>query len=411
MYSIFNAIQTRHSVRKYKSDPIPEQVLQQIMEAARWAPSGGNGQTHIFGVVKDPDKRQALAQAAGEQLWIADAPVVIACCARLYKSEEESDFSRQVNYLRWGKEAYDWFRSCPNPYHLALLFQNSVPLIPGAHIQLAAAAHGLGTCWIGHLDITKASNILGLPEDVRCYFLMPLGYPAEEKRRPRKPLREITFADEWDQEWLPARTAAPFGELVLRSYQEADEIAWLNIWGQTAVGSDAWVALHHRKPRYQRPALELVAEMNGELVGFMDVEVETEPEQLGYAQDSCCGFVWELGVHLSYRRRGIARAMIERAQRWLTELGIRRMEFWSMDEGAQGFYRHLGMQEMERHWQFHLRLPEGVADAMRKQDRVGLQLAFGTCPIDSLEKLQQPYRIEADGVRQPKVCIGYDYRW
>ncbi len=411
MKSLFNTIYNRRSVRSFKRDPIPEHILHQIMESARWTPSGGNGQGHVFGIVTDPDKREALAKAAGNQMWIAEAPVVIACCARLYKPEEESDFSREVNKLRWGKEAFSWFSSCPNPYHMALLFCNATPLIPGAHIQLAAAAHGLGTCWIGYMDINECSNILGLPENVRCYFLMPLGYPAEEKRRPRKPLSEITFGDSWERKWSPAQSYPSFGDLILRPYREDDAAEWINTWAQTAVTSDAWVALHHAKPRYKRPALELVAELNGEIVGFMDVEIESEPEELGHGKHTCCGFVWEFGVRPDCQGLGIARDMLEHAKGWLTERSIRRMEFWSMDERARSFYQHVGMQELERHWQFYMGLPKHLVQEMHSKDGVSPAFIYGTCAMEKLEEIEQLYRVRRDGAEDPKVCIGYDYRW
>lgn len=409
--SLFQAIMKRRSIRSFKNDPIPQHILQQIMEAARWAPSGGNGQNHVFGIVTDTEKRRALAEAAGNQEWIAEAPVVIACCAKLYKPEEESDFSKKVNKLRWGSEAFSWFSSCPNPYDMALLFCNSVPLMPGAHIQLAAAAHGLGTCWVGYLDINKASDILGLPEDVRCYFLMPLGYPNEAGEAERNPLTQMTFGNSWGEDWTPAAATPEFGELVLRPYRDEEEAHWLQVWGQTAVTSHAWVTLHHAKPRYKLTSLELVAEMNGEIVGFMDVEVETKPEELGYAKDTCCGFVWEFGVHPDYQGLGIAKAMIEEAKTWLTQRGIQRMEFWSMDEHAHGFYRRMGMTEMERHWQFYMGLPQEVTKEMSAKDKVGVQIAFGTCPEDKLEEVSEAYRVRQEGPDGPKICIGFDYRW
>lgn len=408
---LFTALYNRRSVRHFRPDPIAPQVLHRIMEAARWAPSGGNAQSHVFGIVTDEEKKRALAEAAGGQMWIAGAPVVIAACARLYKPQEESDFSQEVNRLRWGKEAYDWFQSCPNPYHMALLFMNSAPLIPGAHIQLAASAHGIGSCWIGYLDIARASDILRLPEDVRCYFLIPLGYPAEDKRRPRKPLAELTFHDVWKQSWDTAANYPSFGQLILRPYQPADEEAWLATWAQAAVSSRAWITLHHGKPSYGQKALELVAEYNGQIVGFIDVEIESKPGELGYADDSCCGFVWEFGVRPDHQGRGIAQQMIAAAKDWLSARHISRMEFWSMDEGAQAYYESLGMQELERHWQFYTRLPLAIEESMREQDKFGLQLAYGTCPINDLPALRDKYRIRQDELEKPLICIGYDYRW
>lgn len=407
--SLFDTIQTRRSVRRFRPDPIPDPILFRILEAARWAPSGGNSQDWSFGVVTDHGRRRELAEAAGHQHWIADAPVILACCTHLYRPEEESDFGREVNDLRWGAETARWLRSPEDPYRMGLVMQNATPLIPGAHIQLAATSYGIGSCWIGYLDIARAGSILGLPQDWRCHFLMPLGYPDETERRDRKPLGTITFADAWGQPWLPADGGAPFGSLVLRPYLESDEEQWLNTWGQTAVTSYAWAVLAHAKPHYQRPALELVAEINGDIAGFMDVEVELEPGELGLCRDSRCGFVWEFGVRPDYRGRGMARRMIEAARDWCSALGVGRMEFWSADPHAQDFYRHMGMSEIEHHWQFHMGLPPDIARQM-SGDGVGVFEAYGHCPVEKLDSIRDKYRLKT-GPEGPKICVGFDFRW
>ena len=209
MEDIFKRMLSRRSIRSFRQDPVPVSILHKLLEASRWAPSGGNSQNHIFGVITDEAMKLALARAAGEQMWIAEAPVVLACCARLYMPEEESDFSKEVNTLRWGKDAFDWFQSCPDPYYMALLFHNSVPLMAGSYLQLAAAEYGLGTCWIGFLDIEKASDLLRLPPDIRCYFLMPLGYPAENPEPDRLPLSHFTFSEMWPDDWPLASEKSP----------------------------------------------------------------------------------------------------------------------------------------------------------------------------------------------------------
>ena len=81
--TVMEAIQVRRSARSYLDRPIEDALILELLEAARLAPSGGNGQNHVFGVVKDQEIKLALARASGNQMWIAQAPVVIACCARL----------------------------------------------------------------------------------------------------------------------------------------------------------------------------------------------------------------------------------------------------------------------------------------------------------------------------------------
>lgn len=206
--SLFEAVMKRQSVRAYRSDPVPAEVLSAVMEAGRWAPSGGNGQNWRFGIVTDRELRAELAEAAGKQEWIATAPVVIACCCPLYDPAGESAFSIEVNRLRWGAALDEIVAGSAHPDAVRMLVNNATPLIPGAHIQLAAAAHGLGTCWIGFLDVLRVGRALGLPSDWRCYFLITLGYPdVVPPRRSRKPLSEITFAERWGHAWTTGEVA------------------------------------------------------------------------------------------------------------------------------------------------------------------------------------------------------------
>lgn len=190
-------VRIRRSARKFRPDPVPGQALDSMLEAARLAPSGGNAQSHRFGVVTDPAIKKALAEAAGGQMWIADAPVVIACCAEIGQdlaTLPEDDFGLRVNYMRFGREFVDYLKVCPDRHACMTFFQNAVPLIPTEHIVLAAAEHGLSCCMIGWLDIKKAGEILNLPSGMVCLFLLPVGYPAEQPREKKvKRLEEIVF--------------------------------------------------------------------------------------------------------------------------------------------------------------------------------------------------------------------------
>jgi len=200
---VFEAISKRCSIRKYASTPIPNEVLQQILEAARLSPSGGNGQNCYYGVVTDETKKRELAEAAGGQMWIAEAPVVIALCSEItYNTADlpEDDFSLEVNRLRFGKEMLKHLAKCSDKRGLGLLWANACPLIPGTHMTLVATSHGLDSCWIGYLDTTRASEALNLPKEYACLFLLPIGYRREEpkKRTSRKPLAELTFFNTWE---------------------------------------------------------------------------------------------------------------------------------------------------------------------------------------------------------------------
>jgi len=152
--TVLEAIRTRRSVRSYSSRPIPEEVMQRLRDAMRFAPSACNLQPWRFVIVTDPRLRQSLGRAANDQMWIADAPVIVVACG----------FPR-VAYGRMGGR------------HSSLDIDVAIAL---DHLTLAAVAEGLGTCWIGAFSEEQVKSILGIPADVRVVALTPLGYPAGE---------------------------------------------------------------------------------------------------------------------------------------------------------------------------------------------------------------------------------------
>ncbi|NLE07703.1 MAG: hypothetical protein GX631_00435 [Dehalococcoidales bacterium] len=192
-----DVIRKRRSIRKFKPDPVPGEVLDDILESARLAPSGRNRQPWVFGVVTDKEEIRALSAAAGNQTWIATAPLVIAVCAELggdLKDVPENDFGLKV-YKNWyTPELIRYLQEFPDQRSVTLLFSSGQIRVPAEHICLTAASYGLGSCWIGNLDIHKTSNILGLPDNYCCFFLIPVGYPdMEPPEIEKKHLAEITF--------------------------------------------------------------------------------------------------------------------------------------------------------------------------------------------------------------------------
>jgi nitroreductase len=200
---VSDAIRARRSVRKFKDTPIPDAIIDEMLEAARRSPSGGNAQGYLFGVIRDRELKTQLAEAAGNQMWIAGAPVVFACCADIswdIADEPEDDFGLVVNKLRFGVDFINFMKGYPNREECMTLFDNATPLIPGEHIFLTAVSHGLSACFIGYLDVKKATEILNLPKHLPCLFLLPVGY-ADEIPGPKslKSISEISFYDRWEQ--------------------------------------------------------------------------------------------------------------------------------------------------------------------------------------------------------------------
>jgi nitroreductase len=168
---VFEAIRVRKSVRSYLDKPVEPELLDRVLEAARLAPSARNDQEWRFVVVTDADKRRRLATEASKQAFMAEAPVIIAACA-------ETD----GRVMRCGQTAY--------PIDVAIAVD---------HLTLAAAALGLGTCWIGSFDPAATRRILGIPEEIQVVELLLLGYPREPApvAKSRLPLSRIVHRERW----------------------------------------------------------------------------------------------------------------------------------------------------------------------------------------------------------------------
>ena len=169
--TVHDVIRLRKSVRSWQDRPVERETLERVLEAARLAPSARNDQEWRFVVVTDRQTRQALAKAAQNQRFVGEAPVVIAACA-------ETD--RRL--MRCG--------------HPSFLIDVAIAV---DHLTLAAAAEGLGTCWIGAFDATEVRNILGIPAAVEVVELLPLGYPADPSRidKQRLALDQIVRWERW----------------------------------------------------------------------------------------------------------------------------------------------------------------------------------------------------------------------
>jgi len=169
---VFEAIRTRRSIRRFQAKDVPEELVVKLIDAARWAPSAGNVQPWEFIIVRDPRLKEAIARAALNQRFIAQAPVVIVVCADEMRSGRV--------YGPRGSTLY-----CIQD--TAAATQN---------LLLAAHALGLGACWVGAFNEEEVRRILRIPPGVRPVAIVPVGYPAESPRAPpRRGLEEIIHRD------------------------------------------------------------------------------------------------------------------------------------------------------------------------------------------------------------------------
>ncbi len=180
MENLIEVIKNRRTIRKFKSDPVPEEALFRVLEAARWAPSWANTQCWEFIIIKDLKVKEELSKTLKPKNpaieAVKNAPIVIAALGRrgvsgFYKGSPVTDKG-------------DWLM-----FDVALAVQN---------LTLEAYSLGLGSVIVGALNFQEASKILNLPEKMELVALIPIGYPDEEpKPTNRKDISSIIHYDKY----------------------------------------------------------------------------------------------------------------------------------------------------------------------------------------------------------------------
>jgi len=161
------AIRGRKSIRKYENRPIPNDVMDELLDTMRLAPSANNMQRWSIVVVTDADLRKKLVPVSGNQKFVGE------CSAFLVGVSEPGAFYSTVDMT------------------IAL-----------DHLTLRAVELGLGTCWIGDFEPEKVKKLLDIPDDRDVPICMTLGYPAQNpSARKRKSISQLFYKDMWDFSW------------------------------------------------------------------------------------------------------------------------------------------------------------------------------------------------------------------
>ena len=167
------AIETRRSIRKYLDKDVPENIMRELIESARLAPSGNNAQPWKFSIVSDNKIKESFRKNnVFPQDWVYSSPAIIVCYSdpKEYKKNVEGiDDSNKIRALR----------------DLS---------IASSYIVLRATELGLGTCYVGWRNEEKIKDILSIPEDYILPYVITVGYPDEKPiSRPCKNIDEIVI--------------------------------------------------------------------------------------------------------------------------------------------------------------------------------------------------------------------------
>jgi nitroreductase len=221
--TLFEAMYSARAIRKLSADPVPEELITRVLEAATQAPSGGNAQDWVFVVVRDPELREKVGavyrkgsdiaakvyaargkpahlseaqyrrfMSSGQWLWdhLAEAPVILVACAKQRAQPAREALPPEIDY------------DAELAYSDRIRGASIYPAVQ--NILLACRALGLGTVLTtNHLRCeAELKTLLGIPSEVATFALMPLGWPLQNfGPLTRKPVREVAYADRWGEAW------------------------------------------------------------------------------------------------------------------------------------------------------------------------------------------------------------------
>lgn len=184
-------IQSHRSIRKYNDQPISEQLLQEIVSCAQWAPSSHNVQAYSVIIVRSSETKQTLSALCGNQRWVVECPVFLVFCADYYRLKQACEMHGETL-------AADEIES--------LLVGAVDTALAAENVLLAARSHGLGGVMIGGIrnKPRDVADVLGLPELTIPIMGMCLGYPAEDvPQKPRLPQRAVIHQERYQTERIP----------------------------------------------------------------------------------------------------------------------------------------------------------------------------------------------------------------
>jgi nitroreductase len=185
--TLYEAIHTQRAIRHFKPDPVDDELIDQLIEAATRAPNGGNRQTWRFVVVRDREAKARMGELYDELGQIrpggapdrtpwGDVPVLIVVCSY-----------------------------APPGEHVQGPLASAASILPAVqNLLLTARSLGLGTVlttrWHDH--DAEFRQILGLPDSAQMHVIVPVGWPLDRfGRTTRQPVSEVTFRERWDNPW------------------------------------------------------------------------------------------------------------------------------------------------------------------------------------------------------------------
>jgi nitroreductase len=202
---LWTVMSTATAVRRYRDDPVPDEVLDKCLLAATWAPSGGNGQPWRFVVIRSAELRDIITSAARQTWEVMKDFYQLPTVADGADDPKSRVLQAMAEHMDVGGGAPELVLFCVQPQRGTTEMQQAGSIFPAVqNFLLAARAQGLGaaiTLWHGQCE-TELRASIGIPDDWKIATLLTVGWP-KGGHHPvrRRPLSSAAVIDQWDKPW------------------------------------------------------------------------------------------------------------------------------------------------------------------------------------------------------------------
>jgi len=208
---LIEAIKQRRAARAFKPDPIPEAILQAILQMGLRSPSGFNLQPWRFIVVRTPENKQKLKACAFNQRQVGEAPVVLICCGdrratEMANIESVIELGKSVGampdaFAEYMRSSISSFVANPPCFESMEAWTNRHTMLAVAHIMIVAKSFGVDSCPMEGFVTSQVKEVFQIPEEVDVCCLLPLGYADEPFKQygGRFDIQEVCFAETYGE--------------------------------------------------------------------------------------------------------------------------------------------------------------------------------------------------------------------
>ncbi|EQB36326.1 hypothetical protein M948_14940 [Virgibacillus sp. CM-4] len=153
----------------------------------------------------------------------------------------------------------------------------------------------------------------------------------------------------------------------IRKYSVDDELGWVRCRVLSFLDTAYYDNVFSEKEKYENPSIELVAVIDNEIVGLIDIEYETKEGAVCSRGNGIGGMIWHVAVHPDFRRRGIGKKLLLKAEEMSKDIGLNRLEAWTRDYWVNSWYEANQFEKVESYLHVYLDQKEELKSVLKSE--------------------------------------------